>query len=72
MKLGQSVCLDEFLYIFENESFQVKKSQSLGQFIEDPLLVTKGCYLNLCSLMLCHTVQEALVSDPRASWPSCS
>ena len=25
MKLGQSVCLDEILYMFENRSFLVKK-----------------------------------------------
>ena len=40
MKLGQSVCLDRILYIFENRSCRVKNL--LGQIIEDPMLVTKG------------------------------
>ena len=38
MKLGQRFCLNEILKIFENES----KSKSLGQIMEDPMLVTKG------------------------------
>ena len=41
MKLIQSFCLDETLYIFENGSYWVK-TRSLGQIIEDPILVTKG------------------------------
>ena len=38
MKLGQSFCLNEILYIIENGS----KTRSLGQIIEDPMLVTEG------------------------------
>ena len=38
VKLIESVCPYEILYIFENES----KSRSLGQIIEDPMLVTTG------------------------------
>ena len=48
MKLDQSVCLHESLYIFFfflNVSFG-SKSRSLGQIIEDPLLVTKGLLFN--------------------------
>ena len=41
MKLDQSVCLDESLYIFEMGHVG-SKSRSRGQIIEDPMLVTKG------------------------------
>ena len=48
MKLGQSVCLDEMLHIFLNESCRSKR-RSLGQIIEDPMLLTKG--LSIKSLL---------------------
>ena len=38
MKLGQRFCIDEVLYTFEKVE---SKSRSLGQIIEDPMLVTK-------------------------------
>ena len=42
MKLGQSVCLDEILYM--KMGLVGSKSRSLGQIIEEPMLVhvTKG------------------------------
>ena len=40
--------------------------RSQAQIIEDPMLVTKGCDLNPCSLMLYQTIQKAQVSDSRA------
>ena len=66
MKFGQSFCLDDIVYILENESCQVK-SMSLGQIIENPMLVTKGLCLNPCSLMLYYTIRKAQVSDSRAT-----
>ena len=42
------------------------KTRPLGQIIEDPMLVTNGCDLNPCSLMLYHTIRKAQVSDSRA------
>ena len=65
MKFGQTVCLDEILYMFKHGSYWLK-SRSLGQIIEDPVLVSKGCYLNPCSLMLYHTIWKAQASDSRA------
>ena len=41
MKLGQSFCLDEILYMFEMGHVE-SKNRSLGQIIEDPMLVTEG------------------------------
>ena len=41
MKLVQSFCLDETLYIFENGHIG-SETRSLGQIIEDYMLVTKG------------------------------
>ena len=37
MKLGQSFCLDEILYIFKMGHVG-SKSRSLGQIIQDPML----------------------------------
>ena len=42
MKLGQSFCLDEILYIFLKMGHVKSKTSSQGQIIEDPMLVTKG------------------------------
>ena len=42
MKLGQSFCLDEIMYIFLKIGHIRSKSRSLGQIVEDPMLVTKG------------------------------
>ena len=41
MKLGQSVCVNEILYIFKM-GYVGSKGRSLGQMIEDPMLVSKG------------------------------
>ena len=49
MKLGQSVCLNEILYMFENVSYLVK-SKSLGQIIEDPMFITKGLLFEILLL----------------------
>ena len=54
MKLGQNVCLDAILDELKNGSCRVKP-RSLGQILEKH-----------CSLMLCHTIQKAQVSDSRA------
>ena len=41
------------------------KTRSLGQIIEEPMLVTKGCDLNPCSFFKA-TAHEAQVSNSRA------
>ena len=46
MKLGQSFCLDEILYIFLKMGHVQSKTRSQGQINEDPMRVTKGCHLN--------------------------
>ena len=43
-----------------------KKIRSLGQIIEIPMLVARGCDSNPRSLMLYHTIWKAQVSDSRA------
>ena len=59
MKLGQSFCLDEILYIFENRSCLIK-NRSLGKIVEDPVLVSKG--LGFKSLLL-----NAIPHNPESS-----
>ena len=65
MKFGQSVCLDEIFYMFENGSRQVQ-NQVTRSIIEDPMLVTRVCDLNPYSLMLYHTFGKTQVSNSRA------
>ena len=55
LKLGQSVCLDESVYMFENGS--------LGEII--PCLEPRGCDLNPCCLMLYHRIRKSQGSDSR-------
>ena len=44
MKLGQNVCLDEISDEFENGNVR-SKTRSLGQIIEELMLVTKYVYV---------------------------
>ena len=41
-KISQNVCLDEISNDFENQCHLGSKTWSLGQIIEEPILVTKG------------------------------
>ena len=42
------------------------KTRLLGQMIEEFMLVTKGCDLNPCHLMLYHSIQKAQVRNTMA------
>ena len=42
MKLGQNVCLDEVLDLYENGSRWIKKTRSLGQILEKPCVCPRG------------------------------